>query len=157
MKRITESKRGEGDFAPVFYPLPTGIDINRVLVIGTLTECEDIGTDMPYLRGRVADPTGSINIYAGEYQPEAADALAQIETPAYIAVVGKPNIYTTEEGSAIVSLRPETITVVSSVERDMWIQSAAKATLNRIESLEEFEDREAYAIMCSNALESINE
>lgn len=147
-------KSGDDQFAQTFYHLPTGKDVSRVFMVGTLTECEDIGTDAEYLRGRVADPTGSINIYAGEYQPEAAQVLAEIETPAFVAVVGKPNIYEADN-SMVISIRPESVTVVDSVARDLWVQAAASETLEQLNSMEESDDRAAYAEMCLASLKAI--
>jgi len=39
---------------------------------------------------------------AGSYQPEAMQQLAKIETPAFVAVVGKPNLYQTPDGAFLV-------------------------------------------------------
>lgn len=147
-------KIGEDQFAPTFFELPTGKKVNRVLVVGVLTECEDIGTDTEYLRGRMADPSGSINIYAGEYQPEAAQVLAEIETPAFIAVVGKPNIFEADN-SIVISIRPESVTVVDSDTRDLWIQAAAAETLEQLKEMEESDEKSAYTEMVVAALEAI--
>lgn len=147
-------KIGEDQFAPTFFTLPTDKKVNRVFVVGVLTECEDIGTDTEYLRGRMADPSGSINIYAGEYQPEAAQVLAEIETPAFIAVVGKPNIFEADN-SMVISIRPESVTVVDSNTRDLWIQAAAAETLEQLKEMEESDEKSAYTEMCIAALESL--
>jgi len=90
----------QNQYAPSYLLTPTGAKCNRVFVVGTLTEKDDIGTDTEYWRGRVVDPTGSIFIYAGQYQPEAAQTLAGLEPPEFVAVVGKPNLYQTEEGKS---------------------------------------------------------
>jgi RPA family protein len=83
------------------------------------------------------DPTGSILVYAGQYQPEAAQKLASIEPPAYIAVVGKPNLYQTEDGNVMISLRAEAIQKVDGATRDRWILDTAGRTQERIRALEE--------------------
>ena len=147
-------KSGDDQFAQTFFNLPTGKDVSRIFMVGVLTECEDIGTDTEYFRGRVADPSGSINIYAGEYQPEAAQVLAEIETPAFVAVVGKPNIYESDNGMTI-SIRPESVTIVDSVARDLWIQAAASETLGQLKDMEQSPEKSAYAEMVVAALEAI--
>lgn len=155
LRGIKEStKEGEDQFAQTFYNLPTGKDVSRVFIVGVLTECEDIGTDTEYLRGRMSDPSGTINIYAGEYQPEAAQVLSEIETPAYIAVVGKPNIYEADS-SLVVSIRPESVTVVDSVTSDQWIQAAASETLEQLKDMEASDAKSAYATAVLAALEAI--
>jgi RPA family protein len=123
-------------YVPSYLLTPTGAKCNRVFLVGTLTERDDIGGDTEYWRGRIVDPTGSILVYAGQYQPEAAQKLASIEPPAYVAVVGKPNLYQTEDGNVIISLRAEAIQKVDEATRDRWIFDTAKRTLDRLEVLE---------------------
>jgi RPA family protein len=60
--------------------------------------------------------------------------LAKIETPAFVAVVGKPNLYQTPDGAYLVSVRVESITVVDRETRDLWVLDAARSTLDRIDS-----------------------
>ena len=106
--------------------LPRGQNAIASFVVGTLTEKDDIGGDTEYWRGRLVDPTGSILIYAGQYQPEAAQILANMEAPAFVAVVGKPNLYQTEDGNIIISLRAESIQRVDEATRNLWIMDTAR-------------------------------
>ncbi len=112
-----------------------GAKCNRVFTVGTLTEKDDIGGDTEYWRGRLVDPTGSILIYAGQYQPEAAQILANMEAPAFVAVVGKPNLYQTEDGNIIISLRAESIQRVDEATRNQWIMDTARRTSERLAAL----------------------
>ncbi len=137
-------KESDDERAPVYSLLPTGERANRVFVAGTLTETEDVGNDSEYWRGRIVDPTGTFFSYAGQYQPEAASALRETETPAYVAVVGKPRTYETDEGGVNVSLRPESITVVDAATRDRWVVETAERTVERIEA---FDGADEYAAM----------
>jgi uncharacterized protein len=122
-------------YAPSYLLTPTGAKCNRVFVVGILTEKDDIGSDTEYWRGRVVDPTGSILIYAGQYQPEAAQILANMEAPSYVAVVGKPNLYQTDDGNIIISLRAESIQRVDENTRNRWIMDTASRTMERLEAL----------------------
>ncbi|MFB3765871.1 MAG: RPA family protein [Methanotrichaceae archaeon] len=122
-------------YAPQYLLTPTGAKCNRVFVVGTLTERDDIGGDTEYWRGRVVDPTGSILIYAGQYQPEAAQILANIEPPAFVAVVGKPSLYQTEDGNTIISVRAEAIQRVDESIRNQWILDTSRRTEERLEAL----------------------
>jgi RPA family protein len=137
-------KESDDERAPVYSLLPTGQRANRVFVVGTLTETEDVGDDSEYWRGRIVDPTGTFFAYAGQYQPEATSVLREVETPAYVAVVGKPRSYETDEGDVNVSLRPESITVVDGETRNRWVVETAERTLDRIES---FGEADEYAAM----------
>ncbi|MDZ7746690.1 MAG: RPA family protein [Halobacteriales archaeon] len=125
-------KESDDERAPVYALLPTGERANRVFIVGTLTETEDIGEDSEYWRGRIVDPTGTFFTYAGQYQPEAANALRDIEPPAYVAVVGKPRTFETDDGDVNVSVRPESINVVDAQTRDRWVVETADRTLDRI-------------------------
>jgi RPA family protein len=138
-------KESDDERAPVYSLLPTGEQANRVFVVGTLTETEDVGEDSEYWRGRIVDPTGTFFVYAGQYQPEAASALREAETPAYAAVVGKPRTYETDEGDVNVSLRPESITVVDAATRDRWVVETAERTLDRIETFDNADEYDAMA------------
>jgi hypothetical protein len=122
-------------YAPQYLLTPTGAKCNRVFVFGTLTEKDDIGGDTEYWRGRVVDPTGSILIYAGQYQPEAAQILAGMEAPSFVAVVGKPNLYQTDDGNIIISLRAESIQQVDENTRNQWIMDTARRTQERLVAL----------------------
>lgn len=126
----------EDQYAPSYLLTPTGAKCNRVFMVGTLTERDNIGGDTEYWRGRLVDPTGSILVYAGQYQPEAAQKLASIETPSFVAVVGKPNLYQTEDGNVIISLRAEAIQKVDEATRDRWILETAKLTQERLKAME---------------------
>jgi RPA family protein len=130
-------KESDDERAPVYLLLPTGERANRIFVVGTLTETEDVGEDSEYWRGRVVDPTGTFFVYAGQYQPEAANVLREIETPKYVAVVGKPRTYETDEGDTNVAVRPESITVVDAATRDRWVTETAGRTVERIEAAAE--------------------
>ena len=129
-------KKDEGDQAPTYYLSPTGCEANRVLLVGVITDVDDIGTEKPYYRARITDSTGEIYVYAGEYNPEAAGVLADMEIPEYVAIIGKVNIYTPEDGDeSIISLRAERIAIVDEHTKDLWEQETAKQTDARIESM----------------------
>ncbi|AZH24691.1 RPA family protein [Haloplanus aerogenes] len=130
-------KESDDERAPVYLLLPTGERANRVFLVGTLTEKEDVGEDDEYWRGRIVDPTGTFFVYAGQYQPDAASTLRELEPPAYVAVVGKPRTYETDDGSVNVSVRPESITAVDSTTRDRWVVEAAQRTLERVATFED--------------------
>lgn len=125
----------QSQYAPQYLLTPTGAKCNRVFMVGTLTEKDDIGGDTEYWRGRIVDPTGSILIYAGQYQPEAAQILANMEAPAFVTVVGKPNLYQTEDGNIIISIRAESIQRVNEATRNQWIVDTARRTHERLRAL----------------------
>jgi RPA family protein len=133
---IVLDKDENDSYAVTYVMTPTGAKVNRVFVVGTLTEIEDIGSDSEYWRARVQDPTGVHIVYAGQYQLEAARVLSEVEIPAILAIVGKAAVYEPDNGGVVVSIRPETVTVVDSVARDTWVYQTAQQTLDRIRRLE---------------------
>ncbi|WP_283403008.1 DNA-binding protein [Halorubrum sp. DM2] len=164
---FTES---DDERAPVYALLPTGESSNRVFFVGTLTEKEDVGDDSEYWRGRIVDPTGTFFVYAGQYQPEAASKLRDLEPPAYVAVVGKPRTYETDDGTVRVSVRPESITEVDAATRDRWVAETARRTVERVAAFddegneyarmarEEYDlDPETYKAAALSALEDLDE
>ncbi len=163
-------KESDDERAPLYLLLPTGARANRVFFVGTLTEKNDVGEDNEYWQGRIVDPTGTFFVYAGQYQPEAASALREIEPPAYVAVAGKPRTYETDDGSINVSIRPESITEVDVGIRDRWVVETAERTIDRLETFDDEANeyasmaREQYDLPVENyraavatALESLDE
>ena len=129
--------KGEGEKMPSYVVSPLGAMMNRVFVVGVLTDIENIGSNEPFWRARISDPTGTFYLSSGQYQPEATMALSKIQPPKFVAVVGKIRTYSPEEGTMYVSIRPEKITVVDIALRDYWVMETCKATLRRISAMEE--------------------
>ena len=133
----TKDEETKDRFTPTFAYSPTGAKINRVFIVGTLTEVDEIGAeDSNFVKGRLVDATGSINIMAGQYQPEVAGILRELagNLPAFVAVVGKPNIYKPKDGGSYTSVRPEDIHVVDETIVEMFTAETAKRTIERLKS-----------------------
>lgn len=141
-------RESDDDQAPVYVLLPTGEKANRVFVVGTLVETNDVSDDADdeYWQARITDTEQAIFAYAGQYQPEVAAKLRELEPPEYVAVVGKPRTYETDDGDVNVSIQPEHLTVVDETTRDCWMTETAAQTLDRIERFESDEPNE-YANM----------
>jgi RPA family protein len=163
-----QTKEGQDEQFPKQYLLtPTGAKCNRVFIVGTLTETENVGTDSDFWRGRIVDPTGAFYVTAGQYQPEAAQVLAKTAPPEFIAVIGKPSVFTTKDGNVLTSIKAESIHVVDSATRDRWVVETANLTAKRIARLQGNEpdavkarehystDVEQYKAMVAMAVESM--
>jgi len=131
---VHEYTDGDGDYAPNYVLLPSGRNANRVFIIGTLMEVEDIGEDDEYWRATINDSTGNFMAYAGQYQEEAAATLSQIEPPEFVAVTGKVKTFETDEGDLLANIRPETFEIVDEDHRDRWVVETAEQTLDRLEA-----------------------
>jgi len=136
--------KGEGERAPSYIVTPLGAMINRVFLVGVLTDLDNIGTgEEPLWRARLSDPTGTFYVSSGQYQPEATATLSKIEPPAFIAVVGKTRTYSPEEGTVYVSIRPEKVTIVDAGIRDYWVLETCRSTLKRIAAMADAKDMAA--------------
>lgn len=132
---------------------PTGVKAKRILMMGVLVEVDNVGTSGEYLRGRIVDPTGAFNVYAGHYQPEALVSLSNLTIPCFVAVVGKTNAYRPDEETTIISIRPETIVEIEAETRDYWVIETAARTLERVEKSQlPEEEKEKYRQLCKDAL-----
>ena len=129
---------GGGERAPSYLVTPLGARVNRMFVVGVITDVENVGTEMqPMWRARVQDPTGTFHLYAGQYQPEAAAALSKLQPPVFGAIVGKSRVYSPEAGTTYVSIRPERVKTVDAALRDYWILETCRSLRRRIEAMEE--------------------
>ncbi len=128
----------QGERAPSYVITPLGAKVNRLFLVGVITDVEDVGSEtQPMWRARLSDPTGVFHIYAGQYQPEASSTLSRIEPPAFAAVMGKARTYSPEEGVVYTSVRPEMVKVVDAKLRDYWILDCSRDMKSRIEAMEE--------------------
>ncbi|MDG6244435.1 MAG: DNA-binding protein [Methanolobus sp.] len=129
-------------YSPNFLISPTGLKVNRVFVVGVITETDILtdqkGGDKELWRGRISDPTGAFTVYAGSYQPEASLFLANVKVPSYVMALGKVRSYEPGDGSIYLSLRLEEINYVEEAIRDRWIVDTAEMTLKRLEAFEKF-------------------
>ncbi len=129
-----------GERSPSYVVTPLGAMVNRLLVVGVLTDVENVGSEKgPMWRARITDPTGTFHVYAGQYQPTAAAALSKLKPPLFAAVSGKSRVYKPDEGTTYVSIRPEIVKVVEEYQRDYWVLEACQSLKRRLEAA-----REAY-------------
>lgn len=137
LNNATYEIKGTDEKSPSYVVTHLGAMVNRVLIAGVLTEKENVGSeDEPMWRGRIQDTSsGNFYINIGKYQPEAAAAIADIEAPEYVAIVGKVRTYTTNDERVFVSVRPELIMKIDEETRNLWMLEAAQATWSRLNSM----------------------
>jgi len=117
--------------APNYVVTPTGARVNRLFLVGVLTELEQVNDDV--LRARVVDPTGPFVIYAGQYQPDELAFLEAADPPMFVAVAGKARTFQPDDSDRVfTSVRPESISEVDADTRDRWVVQAAEQTVSRI-------------------------
>ncbi|PSP93096.1 hypothetical protein BRC91_10930 [Halobacteriales archaeon QS_4_62_28] len=122
--------------APNYVVTPTGARVNRLFVVGVLTEIETVSED--YLRARVVDPTGPFVVYAGQYQPDALAFLERAAPPVFVAVTGKARTFQPDDADQVyTSIRPEAISEVDAKTRDRWVVQTAERTLDRVARMAE--------------------
>jgi uncharacterized protein len=137
-RELEKSVRSDSEAADSKIPnlliSPIGLILNRVFVVGVVTELDNIGTQSDMWKARIVDPTGAFTVYAGQYQPEASIFFSTVKVPAFIALTGKARIYEPEPGSVFVSVRAEEANVVDEEIRNRWVVDTAEQTVERLEA-----------------------
>ncbi|AKB46296.1 Glycerol dehydrogenase [Methanosarcina sp. Kolksee] len=137
-RELEKSERTDSEAAdsktPNLLISPLGLILNRVFVVGVVTELDNIGTQSEMWKARIVDPTGAFTVYAGQYQPEASIFLSTVQVPAFIALTGKARTYEPEPGSVFVSIRAEEVNVVDEEIRNRWVVDTAEQTVERLEA-----------------------
>ncbi len=138
--------------APNYVITPTGARVNRLFVVGVLTEVESVSEDV--LRARVVDPTGAFVLYAGQYQPDEQAFLDGAQTPMFVAVTGKARTFQPDDSEQIyTSVRPESISEVDAATRDRWTVQTAEQTLDRVAEMATARDSDRRGDELETALE----
>jgi len=129
--------KGDGEKTPSHIITPLGSKVNRLFVVGVLTDVENVSEGGEFVRAHISDPTGVFTLYSGQFQQDATDQLSNIDVPAFVAVVGKIRTYTPDDGEMYVSIRPETIREVNADMRARWILETSMQTKQRIDAVGE--------------------
>jgi RPA family protein len=132
-KSTLQLKEEDGS-CPAYVISPTGAKINRLFVVGVLTEVENVRANEDLWRARVADQTGSFTVYAGKYQSEAASFFANADVPQFVSVLGRARLYTREDTS-YASIWSNEIGNTTETVRNNWVMTTAERTLDRLEAL----------------------
>uniref|UniRef100_A0A7C3VBQ1 Uncharacterized protein n=1 Tax=Archaeoglobus fulgidus TaxID=2234 RepID=A0A7C3VBQ1_ARCFL len=142
----TYTLRDESEKSPLYVLTPLGLKCSRVFIIGVLTDMEERGEDGNIYRIRVADHTGAFIGYIGKYQPEAYEAIEEIDLLTPVAITAKVRVFEGETRK-FVTLRPEMISVADPESKDYWVIETAVQTLKRIEEMKKGESDTARLAM----------
>lgn len=123
---------GDAQYAPVYVVTPTGEKCNRILIMGSVAQVENVNGEPGRWRCKLVDPTGSIYVYAGTYQPQAATVISQATEGDHIAIVGKPVVVTLTDGSSYVIIRAELASIVDEMTYIRWAAETAMRTYQRL-------------------------
>lgn len=130
-----QEERGSGERAATYLLSPYGSRMNRVLLAGTLSSPETIGRDpsQPFWRARLVDPTDTIAVTAGAFQPRAMAQLQSVAGPRTALVIGKVHLYRGTDGTGYVSIRAEAVRTISEEEMRATFADAVSQTLDRLD------------------------
>jgi len=135
LKDVEIVEREDEQFAAQYVITASGAKVNRVFIVGTLLNIEDIGTESTFWKLRISDPTGVFNANIGMYSPtQAQDMAERLEAPAFVAVVGKlkPQEY---NDKIYCQVAIESITEVDVETYDRWVAETEELTKARMEKL----------------------
>ncbi|WP_435154024.1 hypothetical protein [Haladaptatus sp. DFWS20] len=148
-----EHSDSDEERAPNYVVTPTGARINRLFVVGVLTEIEQVGDEV--LRARIVDPTGGFVVYAGQYQPDALAFLERASPPMFVAVTGKARTFQPDDSELVyTSIRPESINEVDAETRDGWSVQTAEQTLARVRAFAQALDSDVRGDSLQQTLEA---
>jgi RPA family protein len=136
-KSVISDSEAADSKTPNLLISPLGLILNRVFIVGVITELDSVGTLNETWKARIVDPTGAFTVYAGQYQPEASIFFSTVQIPAFIALTGKARIYEPESGLFYVSIRVEEVNVVDEKIRIRWVVDTAEQTIERLEAFSE--------------------
>ncbi len=141
VEAATEEERGVGEKVASYLVSPFGSRMNRVLLAGTLTPAEPVGREDPptFWRARLTDPTGSVAVTAGSFQPRAMAQLRAAAAPRSAIVVGKLHLYRGRDGAPQVSVRAEAARSVTEVDERAQLAEIARQTFDRLDLVERLE------------------
>jgi uncharacterized protein len=136
-----EEERGEGERVASYLVSPFGARMNRVLVAGSLSPAEPVGRDDPPTswRAQLTDPTGTVAVTAGSFQPRAMAQLRGGPGPRPAVVIGKAHLFHGRDGTAQVSVRAEAVRAVAEAEERAALAEIGRQTLDRLDLLERLE------------------
>jgi len=129
--------KGDGEKTPSYLITPLGSKVNRLFIVGVLTDVENVSEGGDFVRAHISDPTGVFTLYSGQFQQDSTDDLLNIDVPAFVAVVGKIRTYTPDDGDIYVSIKPEIVREVTADMRSQWIIDTCKHTKHRINAFNE--------------------
>ncbi|MEM0129602.1 MAG: hypothetical protein QXG65_05530 [Thermoplasmata archaeon] len=131
-------EKGSGERAATYLLSPYGARMNRVLVVGALSLPETIGRDpeQPFVRSRLSDPTGTVSVTAGVYQPRALAQLRSADGPRTAVVVGKVHLYRGADDTPYLSVRAEALRAVDDPTARAFLAETLGQTLDRLDLLE---------------------
>jgi uncharacterized protein len=127
-------ERGTGEKSPSYVISPLGARMNRVLLTGTITtEVSGTGSAAGFVQARLTDPTGTVPVSTGSYQPQGQADLTKISRPTRVFVVGKAASFRGTGPDSRVTIRAEAVHPVSENEYWALAVEAAVQTLERLE------------------------
>lgn len=134
LKSATVVPKGDEEYAVQYTKLSTGHKINRIFVVGTLTNLEDVGTDTAFFRLRISDPKGTFSANIGQYSPaQAQNTIQSMKVPCFVAIVGKVKPREYNENTYF-DIAIESINEVDAATYDRWVDETAELTKERQEN-----------------------
>jgi len=131
---IEEFEQAEGEMATKYAHLPTGEKVNRIFVVGTITELREL--DSGSIMMTVVDSVGNdVKVFTGEYNLEAHQTAKQLldednVPPEYVFMVGKLSESNNDE-YPVPSISPEFMRTVSTEEINHARQDIADTVADR--------------------------
>ncbi|MEM4293187.1 MAG: hypothetical protein QXJ27_03345 [Thermoplasmata archaeon] len=145
----TESEEGTGfsdpSKAPNYVITPTGLRVNRILVVGKLLGPPKQIGDKEMWKFEVSDSLGTISVLAPNFRSEVVNYVKRIgpnDIPKVVFLTGKIRTYRPDETRFYISIRPEVLCDSTLELHNYWLIQAAKSLLRRLDCIQELSKME---------------
>ncbi|MEM4161099.1 MAG: hypothetical protein QW531_03875, partial [Thermoplasmata archaeon] len=149
----TESEEGTGfsdpSKAPNYVITPTGLRVNRILVVGKLLGPPKQIGDKEMWKFEVSDSLGTFYVLTPNFRSEIVNYVKNMDPdtlPKVVFLCGKIRTYKPDETRFYISIRPEVLCDSTMDMHHYWLIQAAKSLLRRIECLEELAKMEPESV-----------
>ncbi|MCX8173118.1 MAG: hypothetical protein N3F63_00695 [Thermoplasmata archaeon] len=134
---------------PNYVITPTGLRVNRVLLVGKLISMPKQIGEKDMWKFEVRDSLGKVFVLTPNFRSEIVNYVKSIgpnDVPRVIFLTGKIRTYRPDETRFYISIRPEVLCNSTQELHHYWLVQAAKLLLRRLECLEELAKMEPESI-----------
>ncbi|MEM3396491.1 MAG: hypothetical protein QW620_02025 [Thermoplasmata archaeon] len=134
---------------PNYVITPTGLRVNRVLVVGKLLYAPERIGEKEMWKLEVSDSLGTFYVLTPNFRSEIVNYVKNMDPdtlPKVVFLCGKIRTYKPDETRFYISIRPEVLCDSTMDMHHYWLIQAAKSLLRRIECLEELAKMEPESV-----------
>jgi uncharacterized protein len=134
LRASTQVEKGMGEKSPSYLITPLGGRMNRVALAGSIRPVDRAtAAAAGFIRTQLTDPTGTVSLTAGSYQPQGQADMEKISAITPALVVGKATLYQPSGATPVASVRVESVQPLLEADYQTLTAEAASQTFDRLE------------------------